>query len=223
MTVAQITDVHRSQFVPERFVERVIDTVNSLRPDLVLLTGDFVTRTTGYVESCVGQISRLRAPLGKFAVLGNHDYWCEGGNGGPYITDALEEAGVGVLTNRSAVLNNGLRLVGVDDVRAGLPNLRLAFAGVRDNEPLLCMTHNPAAFTALKHIDANTIAGHTHGGQIYLPVASGVLIRSPYVRGWYREPNHPGTIYVCRGIGTIHVPMRFGSEPEIALFHCVPG
>jgi uncharacterized protein len=222
-TAVQITDVHRSQFVPERFVERVVDTVNAIAPDVVLLTGDFVTRTTGYVESCVGQLSRLRAPLGKYAVLGNHDYWCEGGNGGPYITDALEEAHIGVLTNRNVVLSNGLRLVGLDDVRAGLPNLPLSFGGVRTDEPVLCMTHNPTAFSALRRFDVNTIAGHTHGGQIFLPLVAGVVVRSPYIKGWYSDSQHPGRMFVCRGLGTIHVPMRMASRPELAVFHCYPG
>ncbi len=222
LTVAQITDVHRSQFVPERFVERVVDQVNALKPDLILLTGDFVTRTTGYVESCLGQLCRLRSRYGKFAVLGNHDYWCEGGNGGPYITDALEEAGIHVLTNRNVVLPNGLRLVGIDDVRAGVPNFPLSFEGVRSDEPILCMTHNPGAFTTLKHHNVTVVAGHTHGGQIYLPLVSGVVVRSPFLKGWYSYPEFPGKMYVCRGLGTIHVPMRFASAPEIALLHCYP-
>ena len=115
------------------------------------------------------QLSRLRAPMGKFAVLGNHDYWCDGGEGGPTINDWLERTGIEVLTNRNVRMNNGVRLVGVDDLMAGEVNYTLGFEGARRGEPTIVMSHNPGTYLRLCFRECITLAGHTHGGQLYMP------------------------------------------------------
>ena len=126
--------------------------------------------------------------------------------------------------NRSALLDNGLRLVGVDDCRAGKPDYRSAFHAVRDGEPVITLTHNPLAFKRLCQYSCVTLAGHTHGGQINLPFLTHALIgnRTKYLKGWFREPNQPGRMYVSRGLGVIGLPMRFRSYPEIAVFDLLP-
>ncbi len=192
LRVVQITDLHRSQFVSEAYVGRVVAAANALSPDITLLTGDFVTRTSDYAQSCMRQLAGLRATSGKYAVLGNHDYWCDGGEGGPVIYDWLEQTGIEVLTNRSTKLANGLRLVGVDDLVAGVINYPLCFENVRPNEPVVVMSHNPATFPYLCQYDYVTLAGHTHGGQIYVPGIADLYL-GKYQRGWYRkEPGLPG-------------------------------
>ncbi|HLK55457.1 MAG TPA: metallophosphoesterase [Chthonomonadaceae bacterium] len=220
--VVQITDLHRSWCVSEDFISSVISRTNVLQPDLVLLTGDFVTVSSKYAPSCMQQIERIQATLGKYAVLGNHDYWCDHHKGGATIADGLQSVGVEVVINRSTKLANGLRLVGLDDVLSGRPNLDAGFAQVEGGEPVLAMTHNPNLFYRLAKYDCVTLAGHTHGGQINVPFLSDTLMASPFTRGWYSFPDAPGKLYVSRGLGTIHVPIRLRSRPEIAVFDLIP-
>jgi predicted MPP superfamily phosphohydrolase len=222
--LAQLTDLHRSWCVPEGFIGAAIEMTNQIKPDVVLLTGDFVTNSSHYLESCAAQIRRLHSPLGLYGVLGNHDYRCDNWHGSGAIVEGLNSIGVQMLTNRNTRLDNGLRLVGVDDFRTGKPDPDAAFAGVQPNEPTLAMTHNPFMFGAMCRYDCVTLAGHTHGGQFNVPLLTPYLLgwRLRYQRGWYREPTGPGRMYVSRGLGVVGVPFRFGSRPEIAVFDLVP-
>jgi predicted MPP superfamily phosphohydrolase len=112
--------------------------------------------------------------------------------------------------------------VGVDDLMAGVVNYPMAFSAVKPKEPVVVMSHNPGTFYALCRYDCFTIAGHTHGGQVYVPGFSRWFLGSRFVRGWYHRPDHPGRMYVSRGLGTIHVPMRVCSTPELTVFDVVP-
>ncbi len=222
--VVQISDLHRSWCVPESFVDRVVARANSLAPDVVALTGDFVTRHSSYIESCTRALRSLQAPLGLFAVLGNHDNAADDWRGGPVVAEGLETLGIQMLTNRSARLDNGLRLVGVDDFRTGRPDPDAAFRHVHRGEAVLAMTHNPFAFGAMCGRDCVTLAGHTHGGQIIVPglTAHVVGARMRYQHGWYQEPRQPGRMYVSRGLGVVGLPFRYHCLPEIAVFNLLP-
>lgn len=218
--LVQLSDLHRSWCVNEDFIAAVVDRANSLNPDIVALTGDFVTRHSDYMPSCLTHLKRLHAPLGLFAVLGNHDYQCDLGQGAPVIEAALVSANVQMLTNGSVRLDNNLRLVGVDDGLCGSPNVEFAFSGACPGEAVLAMTHNPRIFPQMAPYDCVTIAGHTHGGQINVPVLTNALFhdRMRYKRGWYREPSGQGRMYVSRGLGVVGIPCRVRSLPEIAVF-----
>ena len=222
--LAQISDLHRSWCVEESFIARIVEETNALRPDLVALTGDYVTISSEYAASCARQISRLQAPLGLYGVLGNHDYWCDSRQGGPAVAEALTVASVQMLTNRNLRLDNGLFLVGVDDSWVGHPDLEAAFHSVPAGAPTLAMTHNPGIFRDMCAYDCVTLAGHTHGGQIDLPLVTQAYLgrHNRYKAGWYREPNRPGRLYVSRGLGVVGIPLRIRATPEIALFDLVP-
>jgi predicted MPP superfamily phosphohydrolase len=222
--LAQISDLHRSWCVEESFITRIVAETNALRPDLVALTGDFVTISSEYAASCAQQISRLRAPLGLYGVLGNHDYVCDSRQGGPAVAEALSGVSVQMLTNRNLRLDNGLFLVGVDDCWVGKPDLEAAFRGVPIGKPALALTHNPGIFRNLCAYDCVTLAGHTHGGQIDLPFVTQAHLgrHNRYKAGWYREPGRPGRLYVSRGLGVVGIPLRIRATPEIALFDMVP-
>lgn len=222
--VAQLSDLHRSWCVSERFIAEIVAETNRLQPDLILLTGDFVTKSSRYAESCMRHLQDLRAPLGRYAVLGNHDYWCDHFTGSAIIAQHLADIGVDLLTNRSVRLEPNLRLVGIDDGNSGHPDLPLAFDRMEAGEAVLAMTHNPLLFPLLSRYPCITVAGHTHGGQINVPFISDAIIgtRTPYVRGWYAEGTAPGRMYVCRGLGTVHVPLRLNATPEIAHFTLIP-
>lgn len=222
--VAQVSDLHRSWCVPENFIDRVVARVNGLAPDVVALTGDFVTHHTEYMTSCGRALQSLRAPQGLFAVLGNHDNAADNWRGGPVVAEHLTALNVQMLTNRSARLDNGLRLVGVDDFRTGRPDPDKAFKGVHRHEAVLALTHNPFAFSAMREYNCVTLAGHTHGGQIIVPglTAHFVGARMRYQHGWYQEPRQPGRMYVSRGLGVVGMPFRYHCPPEIAVFDLTP-
>ncbi len=222
--VAQLSDLHRSWCVSEAFIAQIVARTNALHPDLILLTGDFVTQSSRYAESCMRHLQDLRAPMGRYAVLGNHDYWCDNFTGAPVIAQHLADIGVELLTNRSVRLDHNLRLVGVDDGNSGHPDLPLAFEHMETGEAVLAMTHNPLLFPLLSTYPCITLAGHTHGGQVNVPFITDAIVgsRTRFIRGWYEEPHYPGRLYVSRGLGTVHVPLRLNSAPEIALFTLLP-
>ena len=221
--LVQLSDLHRSWCVSQSFLEQVARQTNALRPDVIALTGDFVTRHSDYIASCSEALKLLQAPLGLYGVLGNHDA-TERGAGRPHITEVLKTIGVQVLTNRSARLENGLRLVGVDDALTGAPDPATAFGRIDKNEALIAMTHNPRIFQSMCLYDCLTIAGHTHGGQINVPGLTSHLIgdRLRYKHGWYHESIGPGRLYVTRGLGVVGMPFRFRSPPEITVFDLIP-
>ena len=167
--LVQISDLHRSWCVAESFIQRIVTQSNALKPDVIALTGDFVTHHSDYIGSCLNALRPLHAPLGQFAVLGNHDYAADDLRGGHPITEALTAQGIHVLTNRSERLDNNLRLVGVDDYRFGTPRPTEAFHKVEKSEAVLAMTHSPFVFESMCKYDCVTIAGHTHGGQVNIP------------------------------------------------------
>ncbi len=224
LRIAQLSDMHRSWCVSERFLHRTAAAANSTKPDVVLLTGDFITLYSSYIHSCLHALKSLRAPLGIYAVLGNHDYLSDMWQGAPRISRALEEAGIPVLVNQSLELRNGLKLVGVDDFATGSPDVRKAFQNVKPADPVICMTHNPLEFDVLCGYSCLTIAGHTHGGQIDIPPLVDMLFRrkARYLRGWFHNPDYPGHLYVSRGLGTLTIPVRINAFPEISVFDLVP-
>ncbi len=223
-TVVQISDLHRSWCVSSSFIDRCIAAANRHRPDIVLLTGDFITAHTSFMPSCARAIQQLHAPLGSYAVLGNHDYASDNWLGAPIIKAALRNVGVEVLVNSSVMLRNGLRLVGVDDYATGEPDTEKAFGKVRQRDAVLCMTHNPLEFDVLRGYNVTTLAGHTHGGQIDLPIITDLVLdkRSKYLRGWFHSQHWPGKMYVSRGLGVLGIPVRVNALPEIAVFHLTP-
>ena len=222
--LVQLSDLHRSWCVSQNFIEQVVRRTNALKPDVIALTGDFVTHSTKYMSSCAEALKSLQAPLGLYGVLGNHDAAADGCKGRPRVIEGLTAINVQLLANSSARLENGLRLVGVDDALTATPDPVTAFGRVDKNEAMIAMTHNPRIFPIMCQYDCVTIAGHTHGGQINISGLTSHLLgaRLRYQRGWYREPTGPGRLYVTRGLGVVGMPFRFHSPPEITVFDLIP-
>ncbi|MBN2358189.1 MAG: metallophosphoesterase [Deltaproteobacteria bacterium] len=218
--IAHLTDLHCDGEKSAERIHQAVDLVNRCRPDLVLLTGDFVTWGTDYVERVATLLSRLRAP--RFAVLGNHDHYA----GAEAVTKALTAAGTGVLDNTSAVATLGaarVRLIGIGDANTGHENIAKAIDGVAADDDLrIALCHNPSSADGLPPGTADLIlAGHTHGGQIRIEWLTPWVVRqtgSNYVSGFFDLP--AGRLYVNRGWGTVGIPTRLGAPAEIALFHC---
>jgi hypothetical protein len=220
LRVVQLSDLHRSRLTSDWLLREAVSLANAARPDLIVLTGDYVTANPADIEPCAQIVDDLRARLGVFAVLGNHDYFTNG----TAVRCALMDAGVTVLTNRNLCLTQGLRIVGIDDDRLGNPDIPAAFAGIPPDAPTLVLLHNPAFAERLADRACVVFSGHTHGGQIFLPFLTTYKLRSigakHYRTGWYTVGKT--WLYVNRGLGQVGVPIRFRCPPEVAVFTLEP-
>lgn len=217
--IAQVSDVHHSRLVSIEEVRRVVALANETRADMVALTGDYTTDLPKYVEPCAEVLSELKAPEGVWAVLGNHDHRTDG----PLTRQALRRRGIEVLTNQNTELRRGadvLQLAGVDDWGWGKADFARAMRGVDTSRPSLLLSHEPMALDVPETRGVSLIlSGHTHGGQVNLPLigspAAYVWKHLKYLRGSYESE---GTqLYVSRGTGVIGVPVRLGARPEVAV------
>jgi len=219
MKIVQLTDLHHSLFTPLEEIQRAVHLANHLRPDVVALTGDYVTLSPAYIEPMARALGRLRARWGVFAVLGNHDFRVNAEE----IARALRAQHIRVLRNSHCALRSrsgNLWIIGVDDLWWKADDIRAALRSVPSHDPKVLLCHNPMGIrVAAAHGIDLMLSGHTHGGQVWLPVVGSVYGRSKlgerFVQGWNRLG---GTqIYVSRGIGKVLVPLRFGCPPEIAV------
>ncbi len=227
-TVAFVTDTHHGPGVPLSYLERVVAMTNALNPDIVTLGGDYVQRARylqghgshrPYIAPGVAVLAGLRAPLGRFAVLGNHDRK----ESAMLTRRALADHGLVELTNTGVWLERGgsrLRLCGVDDYATGHPNLRAALGDTRLDDACLLLSHNPDFVERLRDPRVDLVlSGHTHGGQVVLPLFGPPVTASrygrKYVQGLVQGPT--ARVYVSRGVGTIGPPIRFGAPPEVTL------
>ncbi|MDO8589180.1 MAG: metallophosphoesterase [Armatimonadota bacterium] len=215
-TIAQLTDIHRGVVVPDNLICSAVEIINGVSPDLVVATGDFVNRGASNAGPCAKILSGLSPRLGTYAVLGNHDHWTDPA----LVRGHLERSGILVLGNANVRLAEGLTLLGVDDYWAGEPDFDKTWRGANVDDAHVLLSHNPMAVKEIDDRECFMIAGHTHGGQVNLPIftrhALARFMGWKYLQGWF----HVGkvTMYVSRGIGVVNPPVRFRCRPEIALF-----
>jgi uncharacterized protein len=224
-TIAQISDLHFGPFVQAAHIEPVIDCVMSLNADLIVITGDHVTRVNQGEPDMIAQtLARLRAPHGVYAVLGNHDWW----QSGPIVTAALKRAGVTVLANEQVPLHRDgqtIYLAGVNDVWCGKHDLDKALRGIPFDGTVVALVHEPDYADVVAN-DPRVIlqlSGHSHGGQIRVPFWGGLHFPSwgrKYTLGQYQIRDL--TLYTNRGIGVVNRPIRFACRPEITFFALRP-
>lgn len=217
LRLVQLSDIHHSNFTGSSQIERAIETANSLEPDIIALTGDYVSHESAYAAPCAEMLGRLRARCGVYAVLGNHDHWTDAA----LITDLFRAEGIRMLVNEGMRFErNGASfwLAGVDDTMVGLEDLPLALAGSRADEMKLLLAHNPVILRRAARAGVDLVlSGHTHGGQVTLRSersASG-RPRRRILRGLGRLGETQ--IYVTRGLGTVVLPIRYGCPPEVSL------
>jgi predicted MPP superfamily phosphohydrolase len=228
LRVAQLSDLHLGPLVPREAVRAAVDLAMSLRPDLVALTGDFVSRVDGgELAALTAELSRFRAPLGVFACLGNHDHWTDAAA----VSDAVERAGVRLLRNASAAVDAGsarLYVAGVDDVWEEQDDLGRALAGVPEDGVVLLLAHEPdfADEAALDPRPRLQLSGHSHGGQVKLPGVPRVLpyLGRKYPEGLYQVDGPAGalSLYTTRGVGLVSPAVRLNCPPEVTLLEMPP-
>jgi hypothetical protein len=229
MRIAQLSDIHLDEFTEPFLLRHSIEEINRMKPDLVLLTGDYVTYEIAPRDyalrsawQCAEILSELKCPR-RYAILGNHDVML----GEKEVTHALVSHGITVLNNSFLPMERGsdrIWLAGLDDPVCGEPDPEAAIPpsirGVA-NEPVILMCHAPDYADRLaRHPVGKSVglmlSGHTHGGQVRVPFL-GALDLPPggrkYVEGWFRVGSMQ--LYVNRGIGTVGVPFRFDCPPEI--------
>jgi predicted MPP superfamily phosphohydrolase len=224
LRVVQISDIHHGLFLPKEWLSEAVRQANRLNPDIIALTGDFVTYSRRNIGPAAELLGRLRARYGVFAVLGNHDFRVDAAA----ITEALRRQHIDVLRNRHVTLwfgGESVYLAGVDDYGYGA-DLRRAMRGVPREAATILLAHNPRVIhLASRHNVSLVLSGHTHGGQVNLPLLGTVYGRSPerlrYKIGWDRMA--ATQIYVSRGIGTIVLPWRLRCPAEITHLELLQG
>ena len=235
--IAQISDIHTGTFGDNpRFLQKVVDRVNSLHPDIILFTGDIVNRHSSELDPFIATFSQLNAPDGVWSVMGNHDYgeyylWpSEDGRLWDVENLKRKQAAMGwhMLNNDHTFIkrgNDSIALIGVENI--GDPpfttygNLRKAYKTPGDRTTKVLMTHNPAHWTdsIADNPDVNiglTLSGHTHAMQIKLLGWSPASIRYPTWGGHYSD-TLGRSLYVNIGLGEVGFPSRIGATPEVTL------
>jgi uncharacterized protein len=215
--IVQLSDIHHSAFTSREQIERAVETANNLQPDIIALTGDYISKERRYAAPCAELLGKLRSRYGVYAVLGNHDHWTDAA----LITDLFRAEGITVLVNQGMRFEkNGAAfwLAGVDDTMVGLEDLSLALAGASETEMKLLLAHNPIILRRAARAGVDLVlSGHTHGGQVSLrPERSAAgRPRRRLLKGLARQGETQ--IYVTRGLGTVVLPVRFGCPPEVSL------
>jgi predicted MPP superfamily phosphohydrolase len=232
--IAQLSDLHSSPLVDKEHLDHAVDLALAERPDLIVLTGDFIGHTlrsnrheihefdSQYLDNLVAALGRAKAPFGTYAVLGNHDFWS-----GPEVTKRIHQdfethAGIRVLRNQRVTLtkeNDSIQLLGVDDYWHSW-DLRKTLRKVPRQSVKILLSHNPDINWKIKpsHKIDLVLSGHTHGGQITLPGIGAPF--SPtrnhrYLKGLVRDGDRQ--TYITRGVGHLVVPIRFNCPPEVTL------
>lgn len=236
--IAQFSDLHTGTFGSDTtFVAKLVDKINSLHPDAVMFTGDIVNRESSEAVPFATTLARLKAPMGRFAILGNHDY-------GDYMNwpsdsmkhinmqalyDFYSGTGMRLLLNETEWLHRGndsIAVVGVENI--GDPpfktygSLQDAYPTPSDDNVKILLTHNPqhwvdsiAGKPGMNF--ALSLSGHTHATQMELAGISPATLRYKTWGGLYSDDTEKQYLYVNIGCGTVGVPMRIGAPPEITL------
>ena len=224
--VAHLTDMHFGRVTPRAVQEAAVAAVNAEKPDVVVITGDFVCHSQAYLDQMREVLATIEAPT--YGVLGNHDYW----SGADEVRQGLKKANIALLSNESTTIEvrgERLQILGLDDAYTGHADRDKALKGLRPDLPTLGLSHIAEEADALwAHGVSLVLAGHTHGGQITLAslheLALGKVIGHKYVHGLYgkRASEQPtqGAVYVSAGIGAAMVPIRLGERGrrEVAIF-----
>lgn len=225
LRVAVIADLHGgAPFIDSDKIDRVVELANGAKPDLILLTGDYVIQDVvgGHrmsIETIVAHLRPLSAPLGVFAVLGNHDRWEPNW---PHIWAEFERVGIRVLEDKTVRLfrsGRTMNLTGIRDYATYEHDGSDALATIPRGEAALCFTHSPDVFPLLTIQCALTVAGHTHGGQVWLPILGRRIVPSRYGQRYAIGLISEGgkLLFVSSGIGTSIVPVRFMVPPAVSV------
>lgn len=216
-SVVQISDFHIGGLIDKDFVSHSVEKINSLKPDIVFITGDLIDTRLRSIEEAVLELNHIESKHGIYFILGNHEYFHD-----PLgVIAFLRQTRIKVLLNESVTIDAlKVNIVGVTDLfgyRVNLlePDIHKAFKAYDKNYQTILLAHQPKFIEELGNYKPDLIlSGHTHGGQIW-PFNHLVSLQQPFVKGVHKLPNG-STLYVNSGIGFWGPPMRLGSQAEIA-------
>ncbi len=225
--VVHLTDIHAGPFISFESIARTVTMANTLKPDLIVLTGDYINNDPSYVNGCIRLLDDLKANAGVFGVYGNHDYY----TGIDSVREGFSRTRIFMLSHSRCAANGLeglLNIIGVEDpvsrwaTDAQFQDLAKISALAVPNQFNLLLSHRPGIFKTCKDWNVQlTLAGHTHGGQVIVPMVgergfslAGLFVT--YTHGLYKsEKDAEVRMYVSRGIGTIIAPVRLFCKPEI--------
>ena len=216
LKIIHLSDIHHSPFTNIEHIERTIKVANRLKPDMFILTGDYVSHEKKYVAPVAKVLGTLKSEFGTYACLGNHDHW----TAPELVVRRFREAGIRMLVNegfRFEARDASFWLCGVDDHMVGKTDLPSALKGSYPDEMKLLLAHNPLIFRQATRYGVDlTLSGHTHGGQVKVrDPEKRLLPRRKLTSGLHRRKD--SQIYITRGIGTVVLPIRYQCPPEISL------
>ena len=224
LRIAVISDIHTGgPFIDDQKLRQIVDRTNELNPDLIVLLGDYMSSNSWHShrvepEVTAAALKGLRAPLGIYSVLGNHDWWYNGAK----VRRALEDNGIHVLDDEVTEIkwrDKSLWLVGLADLWTRPQHISQTIAKAPPGSTVIALTHNPDIFPNVPRTVPLLLAGHTHGGQVNIPFIGPPLAPSDlsrkYSSGHFFEYEHH--LFVTTGIGTSLFPVRFNVPPEIVL------
>lgn len=227
LRIAAIADLHAVEpWMPLSRIEEIVRATNALEPDLIVLLGDYVSAIPRRLRSGIvpmqvwgGALAKLSAPLGTFAVLGNHDWYHEP----EAVRAALAGNGIPVFENEAKKLKTAdgfeFWLAGLGDQVARRDDLASTMRAITDDAPALLLAHEPDIFPQVPERISLTLCGHTHGGQIRVPFLGPLIVPSRYgARYAYGHIVEQGRhLVVSGGLGCTFLPVRFAMPPEIVL------
>jgi hypothetical protein len=224
LKIVQLSDLHLGSFYDYSSFQEVRRITNNLNPDIIVITGDFVNNKPTELKANYDDLVKLRADIGVFSCLGNHDHYMDEYEHKSLIK-AINDTGSNLLINRNErlIINNSpLNLVGIDNLgmRQNFGDLNMAFKGVNPDELSILLCHDPTNWDKNirnKYPADLTLSGHTHGGQVAWEFNGFEFKPAKFVykqsEGLYK--NGDNQLYVNRGIGTVGPPLRIGVKPEI--------
>lgn len=230
LKIVQFSDTHLGKDYTLKNLKRVIEKVNTAKPDIIVFTGDLIDNNAKYdeVDSVIQELSNLQANICKVAVYGNHDH---GGNGTKRYKKIMESAGFILLNNTGYRIDLGnnqkVNLIGIDDMLLGSPDIAKAVKSINANDYNLFISHAPDAADEVKRYPIDLqLSGHSHGGQVAIPFI-GAPFTPPYakkyIKGMYDiAGNDRMKLYVNCGLGTSQLRYRFLNIPEITVFRIGP-
>lgn len=221
--IVQITDLHFEKDEDVELMEAVVEKVNALKPDIILYTGDFITRDMISFEGLAGYLDKMVPSMAAVGIMGNHDAWH-----GDFdrIKKRFERGGMSFFRNDQIKLHEKgehIFLNGLDSVWGGYPDLSKSFKGISDSTPCLTLMHEPDFFDTISQLGKNMVqfSGHTHGGQCRVPLVGYAPVKvkygKKYILGHYQKESVQ-QLYVSSGVGTVGIRVRFSCPPEVVMF-----
>ena len=214
--IIHLSDIHHSPFTNLEHIERAVKIANRLKPDMFILTGDYVSHEKKYIAPVAKVLGTLNSEFGTFACLGNHDHWTSP----ELVVRKFGEVGIKMLVNeglRFEARGGSFWICGVDDHMVGKADLTAALKGSYPDEMKLLLAHNPIILRQAARYGVDlTLSGHTHGEQVKVrDPEKRLLPRRKLSSGLHRRKD--SQIYITRGIGTVVLPIRYQCPPEISL------